>query len=68
MKQLLETFIAQDITGNQYRIERYQVIKKAGTKLIRGQPFLLHKGTPVSDMGDDLYYIPALDTEVARIS
>jgi len=67
MNLLIETFLAEDITGNRYSIERYQVIKKVGTKLTRTDQ-LLYRNTPVSLVEDDIYYIESLDTEVKRIN
>lgn len=67
MNRLIETFLAEDITGNRYEIERYHVIKKRQSQTMYGVDFFLHKGTIVSHMGDDIYYIAALDTEVKKL-
>ncbi len=66
MRRLVEVFLAEDITGNRYEIERYVVLRKFGTHLLSDEK-ISYRGTRVSQIDDDLYYIELLDTEVKKI-
>jgi hypothetical protein len=66
MRRLVETFLAEDITGNRYEIERYMALREIGTKLLVDEK-LSYRGNRVSVIEDDLYYIEVLDTEVKKI-
>jgi hypothetical protein len=68
MLRLIETILAQDVTGNHYEIERYQLTKKVGTKIRTGAQFHLHKKSLVTYMGEGTYYLVDLNTEVKKIS
>ncbi len=67
MNRLIETFLAEDNTGNQYRIEHYQKLTKHQHLTRRGESTYQWKGNTVTDEGDDLFHIITLDTEVKRI-
>lgn len=67
MNRLIETFLAEDSIGSQYRIEHYQKITKHKHLIRRGESTYQWRGNTVHYEGDDLFLIVTLDTEVKRI-
>ena len=68
MTLLLGSFLAEDNTGNRFKITIHQERRKINFKTSLSDPYHLYNGTPVSELGDDLYYLTALDTEVKKIT